>query len=265
MAVRSDWCEERGAGRRNRLWATGLPRTPLRSGRPDRKSSGSGAKQRGYGTRPKFAAENKLANVEVLNCDARATSLPRGAFDLATARLVLVNIPEPEEVVAEMDAAFSVCELSPSNPVVGTAITPRDGCDGTSHIDRSRARNADKQASRHMRHRPAARSFGGMSDEGLQEGPAGGAGSCGRAARAAADGRASISLEVYSSRLHRQPHARVLPRRHPMTAFKVGNLIGSLAKGSINRKLAKALVNLAPDELSMAEIPFKDLPLYSYD
>ena len=87
--------KERGAGRRNRLWATGLPRTPLRSGRPDRKSSGSGAKQRGYGTRPKFAAENKLANVEVLNCDARATSLPRGAFDLATARLVLVNIPEP--------------------------------------------------------------------------------------------------------------------------------------------------------------------------
>ena len=52
----------------------------------------------------KFAAENKLANVEVLNCDARATSLPRGAFDLATARLVLVNIPVPEEVVAEMVA-----------------------------------------------------------------------------------------------------------------------------------------------------------------
>lgn len=50
-----------------------------------------------------------------------------------------------------------------------------------------------------------------------------------------------------------------------MTAYKVGYLIGSLAKGSINRKLAKALVNLAPAELSMAEIPFKDLPLYSYD
>ena len=50
-----------------------------------------------------------------------------------------------------------------------------------------------------------------------------------------------------------------------MTAYKVGYLIGSLAKGSINRKLAKALVNLAPAELSMTEIPFKDLPLYSYD
>ena len=50
-----------------------------------------------------------------------------------------------------------------------------------------------------------------------------------------------------------------------MTTYKVGYLIGSLAKASINRKLAKALVRLAPAELEMAEIPFKDLPLYSYD
>ena len=50
-----------------------------------------------------------------------------------------------------------------------------------------------------------------------------------------------------------------------MTAYKVGYVIGSLAKGSINRKLAKALANLAPAELSMAEIPFRDLPLYSVD
>jgi len=50
-----------------------------------------------------------------------------------------------------------------------------------------------------------------------------------------------------------------------MTTHKVGYLIGSLAKGSINRKLAKALVRLAPPELEMSEISFKDLPLYSYD
>ncbi|WP_378943181.1 NADPH-dependent FMN reductase [Mesorhizobium sp. ANAO-SY3R2] len=50
-----------------------------------------------------------------------------------------------------------------------------------------------------------------------------------------------------------------------MTQHTVGYLIGSLAKGSINRKLAKALVKLAPPELVMSEIPFKDLPLYSYD
>ena len=50
-----------------------------------------------------------------------------------------------------------------------------------------------------------------------------------------------------------------------MTTFKVGYLIGSLAKGSINRKLAKALVRLAPPQLDMVEVPFRDLPLYSYD
>lgn len=50
-----------------------------------------------------------------------------------------------------------------------------------------------------------------------------------------------------------------------MTTHKVGYLVGSLAKGSINRKLANALVRLAPPQLEMAEIPFRDLPLYSYD
>jgi hypothetical protein len=50
-----------------------------------------------------------------------------------------------------------------------------------------------------------------------------------------------------------------------MTTHNVGYLIGSLAKASINRKLAKALVRLAPPELEMAEISFKELPLYSYD
>ena len=51
-----------------------------------------------------FIVENNLANVRVLHTDARRTGLPRGEFDLATARLVLVNIPHPEEVVAEMAA-----------------------------------------------------------------------------------------------------------------------------------------------------------------
>src|SRR6185437_7245286 len=54
-------------------------------------------------------------------------------------------------------------------------------------------------------------------------------------------------------------------QEEPMTTHKVGYLIGSLAKSSINRKLAKALVRLAPPELEMSEISFKDLPLYSYD
>ena len=47
-----------------------------------------------------------------------------------------------------------------------------------------------------------------------------------------------------------------------MTNYKVGYLVGSLATGSINRKLAKALTVLAPESLSFIEISFKDLPLY---
>src|SRR6187455_3156391 len=50
-----------------------------------------------------------------------------------------------------------------------------------------------------------------------------------------------------------------------MASFKVGYFVGSLATASINRLLAKALVRVAPADLQMSEIPFKDLPLYSYD
>jgi len=52
----------------------------------------------------RFVAAEKLANVEVRHGNGKATGLPRVSFDLATARLVLVNIPEPEGVVAEMAA-----------------------------------------------------------------------------------------------------------------------------------------------------------------
>jgi chromate reductase len=50
-----------------------------------------------------------------------------------------------------------------------------------------------------------------------------------------------------------------------MTRYKVGYFVGSLSSTSINRKLAKALVQLAPEGLDFAEIPFRDLPLYSQD
>jgi chromate reductase, NAD(P)H dehydrogenase (quinone) len=50
-----------------------------------------------------------------------------------------------------------------------------------------------------------------------------------------------------------------------MKTYKVGYLVGSLAEGSINRLLAKALTRLAPPGLELAEIPIRDLPLYSYD
>ena len=50
-----------------------------------------------------------------------------------------------------------------------------------------------------------------------------------------------------------------------MTTFTVGYFVGSLAKASINRKLALALTRLAPNELQLREIPIGDLPLSSYD
>lgn len=50
-----------------------------------------------------------------------------------------------------------------------------------------------------------------------------------------------------------------------MKHYKVGYFIGSLARESINRKLAGALIRLAPENLAFTEISFGELPLYSYD
>ena len=52
----------------------------------------------------KFVAERQLRNVEVLEADAKLTGLPRASFDVVHARLVLVNVPEPQRVVDEMIA-----------------------------------------------------------------------------------------------------------------------------------------------------------------
>lgn len=50
-----------------------------------------------------------------------------------------------------------------------------------------------------------------------------------------------------------------------MSTYKVGYFVGSLSKESINRKLAKALVRLAPDGLTLVEIRFDELPHYNRD
>jgi SAM-dependent methyltransferase len=52
----------------------------------------------------RFLADHGISNVEVHQGDGKATGLPRESFGLATARLVLVNVPEPGKVVAEMVA-----------------------------------------------------------------------------------------------------------------------------------------------------------------
>ncbi len=47
--------------------------------------------------------------------------------------------------------------------------------------------------------------------------------------------------------------------------MKIGYIIGSLAKDSINRKLAAAYVKLVPEGVEMVEIPVADLPLFNRD
>lgn len=49
-----------------------------------------------------FAAECGLANVNIVEGDARHTGLPSSSFDLVHARTLLINVPDPAGVVAEM-------------------------------------------------------------------------------------------------------------------------------------------------------------------
>jgi ubiquinone/menaquinone biosynthesis C-methylase UbiE len=49
-----------------------------------------------------FATERQLPGVEIVTADARHTGLPSRSFDLVHARTVLVTVPEPAEVLAEM-------------------------------------------------------------------------------------------------------------------------------------------------------------------
>ncbi|NEX61974.1 NADPH-dependent FMN reductase [Noviherbaspirillum galbum] len=49
------------------------------------------------------------------------------------------------------------------------------------------------------------------------------------------------------------------------TSRKVAVLVGSLRKDSINRKMAKALVAMAPPSLQMAIVEIGQLPLYNQD
>lgn len=56
-----------------------------------------------------------------------------------------------------------------------------------------------------------------------------------------------------------------IPGGASMPTFTGGYFVGSLAKGSINRKLSKALVRLAPPKLTLPELHFGELPHYCWD
>jgi chromate reductase len=47
--------------------------------------------------------------------------------------------------------------------------------------------------------------------------------------------------------------------------YRIGLIVGSLSSHSINRRLSKALIKLAPAELEFFEIGIGDLPLYNTD
>jgi SAM-dependent methyltransferase len=49
-----------------------------------------------------FVSKRGLDGVEIIAADARSTGLPTGSFDLVHARTLLINLPDPGEVVAEM-------------------------------------------------------------------------------------------------------------------------------------------------------------------
>ena len=50
-----------------------------------------------------------------------------------------------------------------------------------------------------------------------------------------------------------------------MRTYKVGYFVGSLSSTSINRVLSRALIRLAPEDMSFTEVPIGNLPLYSPD
>ena len=50
-----------------------------------------------------------------------------------------------------------------------------------------------------------------------------------------------------------------------MSKYQIAVVIGSLRKDSFNRKLANAIVKLAPPEFSFKQVQIGDLPLYNQD
>ena len=50
-----------------------------------------------------------------------------------------------------------------------------------------------------------------------------------------------------------------------MSQYKIAVVVGSLRKDSFNRKLAVAIVKLAPPEFSFKQVQIGDLPLYNQD
>lgn len=69
---------------------------------PDGRVVGLDADPRHTALAADFVASQGLAGVEILTADARDTGLPADSFDVVHAGSLLVNVPDPDELVAEM-------------------------------------------------------------------------------------------------------------------------------------------------------------------
>ena len=91
-------------GSRDRLWTARVSRPTRRNRWPHWQRDRCRAQRGSRNGAKKLLADLGLGNVEVRHGDGRDTGLPRSSFDLVTSRLVLVNVPEPEALVAEAAA-----------------------------------------------------------------------------------------------------------------------------------------------------------------
>ena len=103
-----------------------------------------------------LVASLALEGVEIVSADARDTGLASDSFDLVHARALLVTLPEPAEVVAEMVRLVrpggSVVSLEPDNTDGGICYPQNNAFDRLSEIfPRAFARNgADPQIGRRL-------------------------------------------------------------------------------------------------------------------
>jgi chromate reductase len=63
----------------------------------------------------------------------------------------------------------------------------------------------------------------------------------------------------------RAPFPTINVKRIIMSPYQIAVVVGSLRKDSFNRKLASAIVKLAPSEFSFKQVEIGDLPLYNQD
>jgi chromate reductase len=82
---------------------------------------------------------------------------------------------------------------------------------------------------------------------------------------AAYNGDAVLSRGMLGIRVPAEPDCMDIEIVEHEPPYRVGVIVGSLSRESINRRLAMALQRLAPREFEFFEIAYGDLPLYNRD